>query len=120
MPSNRRRSRLRFFCYPAKETLMVVISQEVRDMIVVMQSHASPEDVQNVVEHVKALGYRAHISQGEETTIIGVIGHSSPDQLASLEFLPGVDHMVPVMKPYKLGSRDFRPSDTVVSVDGVQ
>ncbi len=99
---------------------MVVISQEVRDMIVVMQSHASPEDVQNVVEHVKVLGYRAHISRGEETTIVGVIGHSSPDQLASLEFLPGVDHMVPVSKPYKLGSRDFHPSDTVVSVDGVQ
>ncbi|HEX8918022.1 MAG TPA: 3-deoxy-7-phosphoheptulonate synthase, partial [Chloroflexota bacterium] len=61
-----------------------------------------------------------HVSEGEETTIVGVIGHSSPEQLSSLEFLPGVDHMVQVTKPYKLGSRDFRPWNTVVDVNGVQ
>jgi 3-deoxy-7-phosphoheptulonate synthase len=99
---------------------MAIVVEEVRQMIVVMQSHATKEDIDNVVGHIHALGYRSHISEGEETTIIGVIGHSSPDQLASLEFLPGVDHMVPVMKPYKLGSRDFRPKDTIVSVDGVK
>jgi 3-deoxy-7-phosphoheptulonate synthase len=98
---------------------MAVAVEKEKDMIVVMQSHASSEDVENVVHHIEALGYRSNVSKGEETTIIGVIGHSSPDQLASLEFLPGVDHMLPVMKPYKLGSRDFRPMDTVVEVDGV-
>ena len=98
---------------------MVLVSEEVRDMIVVMQSHATPEEIHNVVEHVKQLGYRPHLSEGEETTVIGVIGHTAPEQLASLEFLPGVDHMVPVTKPYKLGSRDFHPVDSVVPVDGV-
>ncbi|HZS94687.1 MAG TPA: 3-deoxy-7-phosphoheptulonate synthase [Chloroflexota bacterium] len=87
-------------------------------MIVVMKSNATPEDVQGVVRHVHDLGFKPHVSEGEETTIVGVIGHTAPEQLASLEFLSGVDHMVQVTKPYKLGSRDFRPRDTVVSVDG--
>jgi 3-deoxy-7-phosphoheptulonate synthase len=99
---------------------MVVATKEARDMIIVMQSHATEAEIDHVVESVEGLGYRPHVSRGEETTIVGVIGHSSPDQLASLEFLPGVDHMVPVMKPYKLGSRDFRPTNTIVEVDGVQ
>lgn len=93
--------------------------EEARDVIVVMHSTASPEQIDNVVAHVERLGFRPHVSLGEETTIVGIIGHSRPEQLASLEFLPGVDHMVQVTKPYKLGSRDFRPLDTVVDVDGV-
>lgn len=94
--------------------------KEVRDMIVVMQSHAAPDQIENVVKHVENLGYRPHVSRGEETTIVGIIGHSAPEQLASLEFLPGVDHMVQVTKPYKLGSRDFRPMDSVVQVGDVR
>lgn len=93
--------------------------EEEQDVIVVMRSHASQEQVDGVVERIRSMGYQPHVSSGAETTIIGVIGHSAPEQLAPLEFLPGVDHMVPVMKPYKLGSRDFRPLDTVVNVDGV-
>lgn len=93
--------------------------EEARDVIVVMQSTASPEQIRGVVASVEALGFRPHVSEGEETTIVGIIGHSDPQQLASLEFLPGVDHMVQVSKPYKLGSRDFRPRDTVVEVGNV-
>jgi 3-deoxy-7-phosphoheptulonate synthase len=89
-------------------------------MIIVMQSHAAPEHVEGVLGRIRDMGYRPHVSEGEETTVIGVIGHSSPEQLAPLEFLPGVDHMVPVMKPYKLGSRDFHPSDSVVQVGDVR
>jgi 3-deoxy-7-phosphoheptulonate synthase len=99
---------------------VVATVQEARDMIVVMETHATQENVNTVVARIKELGFRPHISQGEATTIIGVIGHTAPEQLESLELLPGVDHMVPVMKPYKLGSRDFRPLDTVVRVDGVE
>lgn len=98
---------------------MVAIAQEVNDMIIVMQSSAGKDQIEYVVTRIRDMGYRPHLSEGEETTVIGVIGHSSPDQLASLEFLPGVDRMVPVTKPYKLGSRDFTPRDTVVEVDGV-
>jgi 3-deoxy-7-phosphoheptulonate synthase len=88
-------------------------------MIIVMQTHATQEQIDEVAARIVEMGYRPHISKGVETTIVGVIGHSSPDQPASLEFLPGVDHMVPVMKPYKLGSRDFSPLNTVFSVANV-
>jgi 3-deoxy-7-phosphoheptulonate synthase len=84
-----------------------------------MQANATSAQVDNVMAHIRTLGFRPHISQGEETTIVGIIGHSAPEQLASLEFLPGVDHMVQVTKPYKLGSRDFHPSDSVVRVGDV-
>jgi 3-deoxy-7-phosphoheptulonate synthase len=98
---------------------MIATLGEAKDMIIVMHSTANPQQIENVVERVKTMGYRPHVSQGEETTIVGVIGHSSPEQLAPLEFLPGVDHMVQVTKPYKLGSRDFRPMDSLVPVDGI-
>jgi 3-deoxy-7-phosphoheptulonate synthase len=98
---------------------MIATLGEAKDMIIVMQSTANQQQIEGVVERVNGMGYRPHVSQGEETTIIGVIGHSSPEQLAPLEFLPGVDHMVQVTKPYKLGSRDFRPMDSLVPVDGI-
>ncbi|MGI8827003.1 MAG: 3-deoxy-7-phosphoheptulonate synthase [Chloroflexota bacterium] len=88
-------------------------------MIVVMQHSARQEQIEGVVACIRDMGYRPHVSEGEETTIIGIIGHSAPEQLERLEFLPGVDHMVPIGKPYKLGSRDFKPRDTIVGVDGV-
>jgi 3-deoxy-7-phosphoheptulonate synthase len=92
---------------------------ETRDMIIVMQRNASQQHVENVISHVHDMGYRAHVSQGEETVIIGVIGHSRPDQLHPLADLPGVDHMVPVTKPYKLASRDFSPLNSLIQVGDV-
>jgi 3-deoxy-7-phosphoheptulonate synthase len=102
-----------------KGTDMIATLGDIRDMIIVMQAQASQQQVDAVVQRVETMGFRPHVSEGEETTIIGVIGHSTPEQLTPLEFLPGVDHMVQVTKPYKLGSRDFRPKDTLVPVDGV-
>jgi 3-deoxy-7-phosphoheptulonate synthase len=98
---------------------MIATLGEAIDMIVIMQSHATHEQIEGVVARVQEMGYRPHVSEGEETTVIGIIGHSAPEQLASLEFLPGVDRMVQVTKPFKLGSRDFSPKDTIVPVDGV-
>jgi 3-deoxy-7-phosphoheptulonate synthase len=88
-------------------------------MIIVMQRNATQDEVQNVVDHVKGMGYRPHVSQGEETIIIGVIGHSRPEQLVPLADLPGVDRLVPVSKPYKLASRDFNPMDSRIQVGDV-
>ncbi len=99
---------------------MIAPVLEEREMIIVMERQATQDNVDTVVAKITEMGYRPHVSSGEETTIIGVIGHSSPEQLTPLELLPGVERMMPVAKPYKLGSRDFRPRDTVVSVDGVE
>lgn len=87
-------------------------------MIIVMHTAHTAEQVDTVVARVLQMGFRPYVSDGEETTIIGVIGHSDPEQLAPLQYLPGVASLVPVSKKYKLGSRDFRPRDTVVDVAG--
>ena len=87
-------------------------------MIIIMKAHASAEQVSGVVARVEALGYRAHLSRGEETTIIGVIGDDRPINPAQFELLEGVEKTVPVLKPFKLASRDMHPADTLVPLNG--
>ncbi len=86
-------------------------------MIVVMHADAKGTDVDHVVDVLKLHGLRAHISSGEERTVIGVIGTGfPPDLLEAIEVLPGVDRATRITRPYKLASREFRPIDTVVQV----
>jgi len=89
-------------------------------MIVVMQKQATDEQVASVVARVEELGFRAHLSRGEERTIIGIIGDERPLSVEPLEILEGVERVVPILQPYKLASRDFRPDLTVVDVGGVK
>ncbi len=88
-------------------------------MIIVMRAHASDEDVQHVVDRIQELGLKAHLSRGVERTIIGVIGDERLIKREQLSLLPHVDEVIPVLKPYKLASREFKPSDTVVHVGKV-
>src|SRR5712671_3900071 len=84
-------------------------------MIAVMQPSASAEEVEHVVEVLRLHNLKAQISQGEERTVIGVIGTGFPDDLLeTLEVLPGVDRVTRITRPYKLASRDFKPDDTIV------
>ena len=88
-------------------------------MIAVMQPAASAEDVEHVVEVLRLHNLKAQISQGEERTVIGVIGTGFPDDLLeTLEVLPGVDRVTRITRPYKLASRDFKPSNTIVDAGG--
>jgi 3-deoxy-7-phosphoheptulonate synthase len=88
-------------------------------MIAVMHPAATAEDVEHVVEVLRLHNLKAQISQGEERTVIGVIGTGFPeDLLDTLEVLPGVDRVTRITRPYKLASRDFKPSDTVVRAGG--
>jgi 3-deoxy-7-phosphoheptulonate synthase len=89
-------------------------------MIIVMQHGASARQITNVVTRVEALGYRAHLSQGEERTIIGVIGDDRPIDGSAFELLDGVEKTVPILKPFKLASRDMHPQDTTVALDGIK
>ena len=89
-------------------------------MIIVMQARASDEDVQHVVDRIQELGLNAHLSRGVERTIIGVIGDERLIKREQLSLLPHVEDVIPVLKPYKLASREFRPQDTVVDVSGVR
>jgi 3-deoxy-7-phosphoheptulonate synthase len=88
-------------------------------MIAVMHPSASTEDIEHVVEVLRLHGLKAQISEGEERTVIGVIGTGFPDDLLeTLEVLPGVDRVTRITRPYKLASRDFRPMDTIVDAGG--
>ena len=89
-------------------------------MIIVMEARASKEDVDYVVGRIKELGLTAHLSQGVERTIIGVIGDERLIQKDQLSLLPHVENVIPILKPYKLASRDFKQSDSVIDVSGVK
>lgn len=89
-------------------------------MIIVMKSRASDEQVNGVLARVQELGYRTHLSRGEETTIIGVIGDDRPIDREQFELLDGVEKTMPVLKPFKIASRDMHPQDTLVPLNGVQ
>ena len=89
-------------------------------MLVILRSGASEEVVKQVVKRIEQLGLRAHLSTGEFRTIIGAIGEEKAtfsEQLLSIE---GVENVVPIMRPYKLASRDFHPEDSQVEVGGVK
>src|SRR3954453_2796257 len=85
-------------------------------MIIVMRAGASPEEVEQVVDSIKGLGFKAHLSQGEERTIVGVIGDERKMDVGELTWLPGVERVVPILAPYKLASRDFKPTTTVIEL----
>jgi 3-deoxy-7-phosphoheptulonate synthase len=88
-------------------------------MMIIMRSDATGEEVKAVVERVELNQLRAHLSIGAERTVIGAIGDgrsANPDQFV---FMPGVDRVVPISRPYKLASREFSPDNTVFPLDGV-
>jgi 3-deoxy-7-phosphoheptulonate synthase len=87
-------------------------------MIIIMRMGASQEEVQDVVDRVNEIGFRTHLSQGEERTIIGVIGDERPVDKDSLARMQGVERIVPILRPYKLASRDFQPHDTLIDING--
>jgi 3-deoxy-7-phosphoheptulonate synthase len=89
-------------------------------MIIVMKSRATTEQISGVVSRVESLGYRVHLSRGEETTIIGVIGDDRPIDREQFELLDGVEKTMPVLKPFKIASRDMHPQDTLVPLNTVE
>lgn len=88
-------------------------------MIIVMKHKASAADIDNVIKQVETAGYKAHLSQGTERTIIGVVGDDRPILSHQFELLPGVEQAVRILQPFKLASRDFHPENTVFDVRGV-
>ncbi|KAF0155378.1 MAG: 3-deoxy-7-phosphoheptulonate synthase [Syntrophaceae bacterium] len=90
-------------------------------MIIVMKSHATEKQIENVIQWIESVGYKAHPSIGVERTIIGVIGDERDKvELKQAEFLPGVEKTMPILKPYKLASRESHEGDTVINVSGIE
>jgi len=85
-------------------------------MLVVMQAHATEEQVRAVCERIEALGYKAHPIPGSTRTAIGITGNTGSIDIGTLESMPGVVECIPVSKPYKLVSRDAKEDATVVRI----
>jgi len=90
-------------------------------MIVVMKQGATTKQIAAIVSKIKELGYDAHLSEGQERTIIGIVGEDRKlmdgDMLATLD---GVEQAMRVTTPYKLASRDFHPANTTIMLNGVK
>ena len=89
-------------------------------MIIVMQSRASNAQIEAVEHRILDLGLKPHVSRGEFRTIIGAIGDESLLREEFFAALDGVDSVMPIMKPYKLASRDFHAEDTVIPLGGLK
>ena len=88
-------------------------------MLVVMKKGSTQEDLAGVIGKITQSGLAGHISQGVERTVIGVVGQTYPELRDILEFLPGVEEVIPISKPYKLSSREFQHEDTKIKVGDV-
>jgi 3-deoxy-7-phosphoheptulonate synthase len=88
-------------------------------MIIMMKSNVSKEKISKILKEVKKLGFKPHLSQGEEKTIVGLIGNGraiSPDHFRSFS---GVEDVFRISKPFKLASREFKPDKSIIRVNGV-
>jgi len=87
-------------------------------MIVVLKPGMTQEEVQVVADRIESLGLKAFVVVGKERTIIGAIGDERLLADQTLESFPGVEKVMPILKPYKLVSREFQPEETVIEVGG--
>ncbi len=88
-------------------------------MIVVMKSDATMSDISGVIKALESMGCKPHPTRGADRTIIGVIDARQGADFSQLEGTPGVEQVIPITKAYKMVSREFRPQNTVVNVNGV-
>jgi len=88
-------------------------------MFIVMQQGHSEKDIVEILARLSQMGFTGHVSQGVERTVIGIVGQTYPELKDTVETWPHVDDVVPISKPYKLASREFKPADTTVKIGNV-
>ncbi|MBN1381881.1 MAG: 3-deoxy-7-phosphoheptulonate synthase [Deltaproteobacteria bacterium] len=89
-------------------------------MIIVMKRNATDEQIDHVIRWIESLGYKTHPSRGVERTIIGAIGDErGKEGLLQVELLSGVEKAMPILKPYKLASRESKEGNTVIAVGDI-
>jgi 3-deoxy-7-phosphoheptulonate synthase len=89
-------------------------------MNIVLKPHSTPEQVCHVIERNEQHQFVTHVSQGVARTIIGVIGDETKLQAEPLQAIDGVESVLPIMKPFKLASREFHEADSIIEVKGVR
>jgi 3-deoxy-7-phosphoheptulonate synthase len=89
-------------------------------MMIVMRANATQREIKVVVDRVKKCGADAHLSEGEERTIIGVVGDVRTIPRDEFLQMPSVDRIIPISRPYKIASREFHPWNSEVPLDGIK
>lgn len=96
-------------------------SKRHNNVIVVMKSHATEAEIDNVIKAAETLAYRAHVIRGVERTVVACVGEERGEghSLAHLESVGGVERVMPVLRSFKLASREVRPEGSRIDVGGV-
>ncbi len=89
-------------------------------MIIVLKAKATEKEIKLVAEKIKKMGLKTHISRGVDRTLIGAIGDESLLRADQLKAMPVVEKVLPIMKPYKLVSREFKKENTIVKIGNVK
>ncbi len=85
-------------------------------MIIVLKPEATKKQIAHVLNKIKELGLKPMLSEGKERSIVGVIGEEDKARLAPFEAFPGVESVMPIQKPYKFVSREFKKENSVVKI----
>src|SRR5215831_21080767 len=88
------------------------------ELLIVMGSGATADQTEHVLARLQEAGVSARVQRGREATVIGAIGDRERLALLPLEGYPGVEQVLPILKPYKLVGREIAPDPTVIDVDG--
>src|SRR5437773_12328901 len=89
-------------------------------MIIVLKPEATEREIDHILDRLRELGLKSHISKGQERTIIGVIGDDRILQNQPLIAFPGVESVTPILAPWKLVCREFKKNNTVIDVGGIK
>jgi 3-deoxy-7-phosphoheptulonate synthase len=88
-------------------------------VVIIVMNHAAPSSaIDRVIAEIEKMGNKAHLSRGEFRTVIGAVGEEGSLDQHHLASLDGVEKVVPILKPYKLASREFHEEDSVVEIGG--
>ncbi|AEM78533.1 3-deoxy-7-phosphoheptulonate synthase [Thermoanaerobacter wiegelii] len=89
-------------------------------MVIVMNIDATEKQISDITNLLTSLGLGYHISKGEEKIVIGVIGDKKKLEGKAIEMMEGVEKVIPIVEPYKLASRIFKPEPTIVEVEDIK
>jgi len=89
-------------------------------MVIVMSPDATESQIRHVIGRIEAAGLSTCLSHGQSRTLVGIVGDKRLIVTLPVEALPGVEKVLPVTDSFKLASRQFRPADTVIDIDGLR
>ena len=85
-------------------------------MIIILKPQATKQEIRHIEDKIRELGLKPMLSAGKERTIIGVIGEEDKARIQPFEAFPGVDSVMPIQKPYKFVSREFKKENSVIKI----